>query len=344
MNYNATLRIRNFRSIKDLQIEGLGQFNLFVGENNCGKSSVLEAFYMAFAVPQLPLFAMNSGRWSNIQQNDDYVTLFHDFNLNEPVTVQFTDGDYSRTVSVTPQKQDRIPQVVMNGMPREQNHIGYYDITVDSNSLAKPYVIHYNKKNITSERLILSDEEFDFLSSDLSPRIVQFITAHWINYNVVEYVNNLVVNKQKDSLIAKLQLIDGRIKDIQIGNNNIIYADIGLAKLMPIHFIGLGVRKFISIASIVSSLKDGVLLIDEFENGLHYKTMEVLWNAVVSLCKERNIQLFATTHSYECIESFINATKDGLTYRIERTGNGHKAVQYTAEDVTESIRRRWELR
>ena len=189
MNYNATLRIRNFRSIKDLQIEGLGQFNLFVGENNCGKSSVLEAFYMAFAVPQLPLFAMNSGRWSNIQQNDDYVTLFHDFNLNEPVTVQFTDGDYSRTVSVTPQKQDRIPQVVMNGMPREQNHIGYYDITVDSNSLAKPYVIHYNKKNITSERLILSDEEFDFLSSDLSPRIVQFITAHWINYNVVEYVN-----------------------------------------------------------------------------------------------------------------------------------------------------------
>ena len=343
MSYNATLRISNFRSIKDLQIEGLGQFNLFVGENNCGKSSVLEAFYMASAVPQLPLFAMNSGRGASTLQNDDYVTLFHDFNL-KPVTVQFTDGDYERTISVTAQKQERIPQVVMNGMPREQNHIGYYDITVSANSLEKPYVIHYNQKNVTSERIMLSDEEVDCLSSDLSPRSVQFITAQWINYNVVEYVNNLVVNKQKDSLIATLQLIDSRIKDIQIGNNNIIYADIGLAKLMPIHFVGLGVRKFISIASIVSSLKDGVLLIDEFENGLHYKTMKVLWNAVVSLCKERNIQLFATTHSYECIESFVNATKEGLTYRIERTEAGHRAVQYTSDDVFESIRRRWELR
>ena len=344
MSYNATLRISNFRSIKDLQIEGLGQFNLFVGENNCGKSSVLEAFYMASAVPQLPLFAMNAGRGANSVQNDDYITLFHDFNLNKPVTVHLSNGDYFRNVSVTAQQQERMPQVVMNGMPREQNRIGYYDISVTANSLKKPYTIHYNQKNVTSERIILSDEEVDSLSADLSPRSVQFITAHWINYNVVEYVNNLVVNKQKNSLIANLQLIDDRIRDIQIGNNNVIYADIGLAKLMPIHFIGLGVRKFISIASIVSSLKDGVLLIDEFENGLHYKSMEVLWNAVVSLCKERNIQLFATTHSYECIESFVNATKDGLTYRIERSETGHKAVQYTSDDVSDSIRRRWELR
>ena len=148
MSYNTTLRISNFRSIKDLQIDGLGQFNLFVGENNCGKSSVLEAFYMASAVPQLPLFAMNSGRGANSIQNDDYITLFHDFNLKEPVTVCLSDGDYFRNISVIAQKQERMPQVVMNGMPREQSHIGYYAISVSANSLKTPYTIHYDQKNV----------------------------------------------------------------------------------------------------------------------------------------------------------------------------------------------------
>ena len=113
---------------------------------------------------------------------------------------------------------------------------------------------------------------------------------------------------------------------------------------MPIQFIGLGARKFITIASIVSSQKDGVLLIDEFENGLHYETMNVLWNAIISMCRERNIQLFATTHSYECIESFVSAASDGNVYRIERKENEHKAIKYTAEEATSFIDKRWEMR
>lgn len=345
MTNDASINIQNLRSIENLKIDGLGQFNLFVGENNCGKSSVLEAFYMVSAVPQLPLFAMNTGRGASTVQNEDFLTLFHDFNVENPVSVRFSDGEYFRDVSVAAVKQDRMPQVVMNGIPLEQSHIGHYSIKVSADSLKEPYVIRYDQRNVTPERIDLaSSEEVASLGADKSVRSVQFITAQWINYNVVEYVNNLVVNKKKSDLVSHLQIIDERIRDIQIGNNNIIYIDVGLPKLMPIHFAGLGVRKFITIASIVSSMQNAMLLIDEFENGLYHKTLNVLWKAVVSLCKAKNIQLFATTHSYECIESFIDETKDGLVYRIERNENGHKAVRYTAEETAESIRRRWELR
>ena len=346
MSHNAQLNINGFRSIKSLELSDIGQFNLLIGKNNCGKSSVLEAMYMAAGAPQIPLFAINLCRDANTQtvQNEGFITLFNDFNIEKPFSVRYSDNDYFREINVSAVKVDRIPQLIMHGVPQELSRIGYYEINVNADSFSKPYVVKYNQQGDTSESYVFSDSEIKNLTDDKSVRPVQFITTDWPYSNVVNYIDNLVVNKQKDELIRNLQKIDERIRDIQIGNNNLIYIDIGLPKLMPIQFIGLGARKFITIASIVSAQKDGVLLIDEFENGLHYETMDILWNAIVSMCRDRNIQLFATTHSYECIESFINAASDGNVYRIERKENEHKVIRYTAEEAASIIDKRWEMR
>ena len=341
---NAQLNIKSFRSIKSLELSELGQFNLLIGKNNCGKSTVLEAMYLAAAAPQIPLFAVNIGRGASTVQNEGFVTLFNDFDIEKPFSVAYSKDDYSRIIKVSAVKVDRTPQLIMHGVPQELSRIGYYEINVNASSLSKPYTVRYNQNGDTSESYVFSDSEIKNLTDDKSVRPVQFITADWQNSNVVDYIDNLIVNKQKDALIQNLQKIDERIRDIQIGNHNFIYIDIGLSKLMPVQFIGLGARKFITIASIVSSQKDGVLLIDEFENGLHYETMNILWKAIVSMCRERNIQLFATTHSYECIESFVNSASDGNVYRIERKEKEHKAIKYTAEEASLIIDKRWEMR
>ena len=44
--------------------------------------------------------------------------------------------------------------------------------------------------------------------------------------------------------------------------------------------------------------------IDEFDNGLHYSVQKSLWKMIFSLAKQLNIQVFATTHSWDCIQSF----------------------------------------
>lgn len=344
MAQNAKLNIKSFRSIKNLELSDLGQFNLLIGRNNCGKSTVLEAMYLAAGAPQIPLFAVNIGRGASTVQNEGFVTLFNDFNIEKPFSVAYSEKNYSRSIEVSAVKVDRIPQLIMRGTPQELSRIGYYEIKVNANKMSNPYTVRYNQNGDTSESYVFSDSEIKLLTDDKSVRPVQFITADWQNSNVVDYIDNLVVNKQKDALIQNLQKIDERIRDIQIGNNNFIYIDIGLSKLMPIQFIGLGARKFITIASIVSSQKDGVLLIDEFENGLHFETMDVLWNAVISMCRERNIQILATTHSYECIESFVNAASDGNVYRIERKEDEHKAIRYSAEEASSFIDKRWEMR
>jgi AAA15 family ATPase/GTPase len=74
----------------------------------------------------------------------------------------------------------------------------------------------------------------------------------------------------------------------------------------------------------VFSAKGGFLLIDEFENGLHYSVQEKVWALLFQLSKELNIQIFVTTHSWDCIESFSkiaieNKNIEGVLFRVGKS-------------------------
>lgn len=43
-----TIKIENFKSVQNLEIE-LGRLTVFIGENGCGKSNILEAITMGSA-------------------------------------------------------------------------------------------------------------------------------------------------------------------------------------------------------------------------------------------------------------------------------------------------------
>ena len=68
--------------------------------------------------------------------------------------------------------------------------------------------------------------------------------------------------------------------------------------------MGDGVRHLVSIVTSLYATENGHLFIDEIENGIHYTVLDDIWNIVLKLSKELNVQVFATTHSKECIESF----------------------------------------
>lgn len=48
-----------------------------------------------------------------------------------------------------------------------------------------------------------------------------------------------------------------------------------------------------------------ILIIDEIENGLHYSAMNTFWTNMLDKCRNFNIQLFFSTHSYEIISSLV---------------------------------------
>jgi AAA15 family ATPase/GTPase len=105
----------------------------------------------------------------------------------------------------------------------------------------------------------------------------------------------------------------------------------------------------LSLLASVAAAKDGILLVDELENGLHHTSMGILWRALVKGAVLNNVQVIATTHSYECIQSF----KDNLVYdrnsdasviRIERNGETHKAVTMNMGDLQTMFENNREIR
>ena len=88
---------------------------------------------------------------------------------------------------------------------------------------------------------------------------------------------------------------------VSTGELPAIYADIGLARLVPAQLLGEGMSRILNLALAISVVPNGIVLVDEFENGLHYTVMEKVWRAVAAFARSYDVQLFATTHSRECV-------------------------------------------
>ncbi len=93
---------------------------------------------------------------------------------------------------------------------------------------------------------------------------------------------------------------------------------------VPLGSLGDGMLRVLQLGLKLLAAKGGFLLVDEFENGLHYSIQEKIWQFVFEMAKELNVQVFATTHSRDCIESFskvalAHADIEGVLFRMGRS-------------------------
>jgi AAA15 family ATPase/GTPase len=73
--------------------------------------------------------------------------------------------------------------------------------------------------------------------------------------------------------------------------------------------MGGGLNRYIAIVCAIWKSKNGQLLIDEVENGIHYTKYKKLWELIFKTSIEANCQVFITTHSKECIEAFTSVAE-----------------------------------
>ena len=106
------------------------------------------------------------------------------------------------------------------------------------------------------------------------------------------------------------------------GERDLIVNVAGMAEPLPFQNLGNGMWRNLGIALALLNAKDGILLIDEFENGLYYSVQPDLWRFIFRLTHSLNVQVFATTHSWDCIKGFQEAAQEdkqneGLLIRLE---------------------------
>ena len=354
------VNIQNFRGIKALEIGNLNQINLLTGRNNCGKTSVLEAIFLLLGIsnPQLA-FNIHGFRGLILTDDDDFNYLFNNFNFdNEPI-LSCDLGEQKRTLKITPafRTSNLFDSKKDNSLPSTSDHV----ISTGSESDKIIDGLNYNFK-INGNEKFQSKINLSRGKGHVPGNYREKLSGTFLNHNTIlselaDRLDNILVKKELGTIISALKEIEPNLEDIRIGSGGMVYIDTGGDTLVPINVMGDGIRRILAILSAISKKRDSILFIDEIENGLHYKTIEVLWKSILRAAIENNVQIFATTHSYECIVSFSKAYNEYSgrvcrddeeiisLFRIERDKKGkHHAFYYPPETLAAGINNDFEVR
>lgn len=185
---------------------------------------------------------------------------------------------------------------------------------------------------------------------------VQFIRSTYLESEEVDNLwNDIYLTPHEQTILEALHLIDKKIEKIGlvIKDNRSIPVIFRESKRLPLKNLGEGMTRVFHIALALVNAGDGFLLIDEFENGLHYTIQPKVWELVFKLAKELNVQVFATTHSWDCVTAFQQAAQNNeeeimlfrLGRSVRKSDNGKVIVTaYNQEELEAVTQAEWEVR
>ena len=350
----SSLRIEGVRAIRSLEIGSLGRVNLFVGANNAGKTSLLEALrlYAARGIPQAfrdilqvrgNAFPTDVGGsledWGILMEAVQ--ALFHGgLTRMEELSLQVgpeagngptlsvrldwgrTDGqsDTARLAFAVP-----TPALIVDydGDPRE---VLVTKLAVPPHPTVEnqvPFAVYVPPGGVSEGRL-----------GALWDRIT---LTEW-EAAVLEALRIIVPGLERLAFVLEGGRRRAPVAKVQ-----------GITTPVPLRNMGDGVNRLLSIALAMVSAQGGFLLVDEFENGLYYGVQGEVWEVVFRLAERLNVQVFATTHSWDCIVAFQYAanrsTADGMLYRLDRGDDDRvRTTAYTEKEVAVAAEQQIEVR
>lgn len=304
-----SLQLNHFRGIESVSLDELAQVNLIVGGNNTGKTSILEALTLLYGDDQqlaaLPetfrKSANNSDQWINF-----WPTLIRKENY-DGFSIIGNPNDRLKGVSVFAIKDD--PN---NHSAFYRRHLGdelFGTIEDPEKQRSTPLIsIRDSSNGTTSTKDCPNDlEKLAILSTtQADPKQTAAL------FNEIQFNQN---NKAKLEELLR-EAIEPRLKFLTYGqrqgtSEHLIYVGLDSGPMIPFTQMGQAFARALHIYCEIFSQQPDILLIDEIENGLYYRGLEDFWKGLFAVLKNQNVQLFATTHSRECMEAAHKA--DSLT-------------------------------
>ncbi len=349
--------VRNFRCLRELDIEPLARVNLIVGENNVGKTALLEALYLFLnpARPEAPLGVNYSRgvRGSDSETWEELGWLFH--NRQTAAAIEFLSvNDQEENCGLHIRLADPAERLLL--IPEtDGDHQVDADLqrsVVQSSVLTLEYTDHIGQvfpaqAYLTVGGISASSAKMPELGDvALVLKNPRFSEEHAKRYSA------LVESGREEELLPSLQALDPRIQRLMLlypANRPMLYVDVGSGQRVPVLYMGEGLGYVLSWQLAIMTAENGTVLIDEFENGLHYGALVDAWKAVGAAARDSNVQVFATTHSWECVLAAHRAFAEGDEYdfrlhRLERRDGEVIALTYDEEQLATSIHANLEVR
>jgi len=355
------LSIENFRGIEKIELNDFKQINLFVGENNCGKTTILESLFLITGIsnPQF-LMTINQLRGLNYLLGNDkeHLLIYHKLDYKNEILIEAESIESERTLKIKPHKQDGSEDISTTFEKKELEHISLN--TLSKNQMVDGYVydISITKKGKTEQHKAAIYPMGIIYHQEIPKKYKETVNATIINpvsalTQLPQNLNTLIKNKRIDKVVKVLQKIDNTILNIIAGTDNLIYCDTGLNQLIPINVMGDGIRRVLSLIVTIANFRNGCVFIDEIESGLHYKSIKIMWTAIIEASKEFDVQIFATTHSMECVQGLYNSysydkqpqgDNEIRLYRIERKDGLLSSYSFDQQMIKIAIENNWEVR
>lgn len=366
-----SIQVQGYRGFNTFEMSGLKRVTLLVGTNNSGKTSALEALYLlASQGDPYSLWRVLWRRSERIteRQNGNYPELDlchlfhgHDLHLGSKFTLSAENQTPGRNVTFTISEsadESRPKSTSREGVP-VPSRLGLH--IKGTPGPASTIVPLSRSGGISSDSLEAPRRLRRRPSDEEIPS--QFITAEsFSGTELLGVWDTIALTANEDRVLEALRLLEPAIERIaatalsneyyggggnQRGGFRVKFSDID--RPVPIGSMGDGMWRLLVIAIAIAQCKDGVLLIDEIDTGLHYSVMTRMWRLIFGAAKELNVQVFATTHSYDCVKSLaelcytdVEAAKEVTLQRIEK--GKKRAVAYTSEEIEIAAQRHIEVR
>jgi len=356
------IAIENFRGIKDVELIDLRQFNLLVGKNNCGKTSLLESILL-LSSPANPFNTVltNNLRGYFIRQPYSWTVIFNKMDVYSTIrlTGELSKPETTRAMTIKVLPGRNIAQLSHESLDLSQrgSQEEFIDrivgLSIEFSISKKPgeKQTYESKIWFGKDNKLESEPPKDYTEKIKST----FYSPAAVRSLVSERFNQIQIKKQEEKILNILRTVEPRLVKLSLGAENVLYCDMGFSKLLPFSTAGQGLNNLLSIILAIYETSDGIVLIDEIENGLHYSTQSILWDAILEAATAFNVQVFASTHSYETVKSLSTAyeklkkskknKEDELRlFRIENENEKIRLVDFNDEILKTSIENFWEVR
>lgn len=354
--------IQNFRGFGSFELPDLGSVNLVTGQNGCGKTALLEALFLLAGGDNSAL-VMNIATMRGLMSGPMEVstissqlweTLFHDLESATPIELNAVWEEGPKRVRQTVKLSLGYPGAEVL---RDGDQIDLHSAGLDAAPRPDAFLQwehHQSGRTKFKTRLIVDE---DGLRIDPAPRKA-FAKGHYLPTRTrlapqsdAERLGKLELRGDVEGFLDALRVVEPgirRVTTVSRGGVPIVHADIGLKTLLPLALLGDGVSRLASIMLGIADSRDGVTLIDEIENGFHYSTHGRVWQAVLAAAKNYNAQVFASSHSLECVRASARPLAEWgdevRLIRIERTSEGPAARTFLGEQVIAALSGNVEIR
>jgi AAA15 family ATPase/GTPase len=343
--YIQEIEIRNFRLFQSLRAMGFGQVNLITGRNNSGKTTFLEALFLSLGPANPQLWINNNSRRGlrRIGKNATTIPyLFNKLDVSEPILIDVITRNHSsyhlelsgkglngsKRISTKNEQIDSSQENLSTSVAETKSVLEIKYEPANGNSIVTKAVIERDGISLEGEGI------------DVFPTSV-FLSSENLGDLGTDAKRYDELNKK--GLVPRfeqlLKPILPNLKRTSLGIENdmpMILADVGYG-LVPVSLLGSGTNRLTSILLALTIAKDAVVLIDEIEYSFHHSLLKNVWDAVLNFSQMNSVQVFATTHSDECIRAASDVfSKSGEnTFKLHRLSQEQGISEFKAFSINQ---------